>query len=65
VVKERLFLDKANSDALYDEITVIDHAVASNEATMAQRAAPPSDPAKVVLAAKRHRPFILPTSGGS
>ena len=27
VVKERLFLDKANSDALYDEITVIDHAL--------------------------------------
>ena len=27
VIKERLFLDKANPDALSDEITVIDHAV--------------------------------------
>jgi hypothetical protein len=27
VVKERLFLDRANSDALSDEITVIDHAL--------------------------------------
>jgi hypothetical protein len=27
VVKERLSLDQANSDALYDEITVIDHAL--------------------------------------
>jgi hypothetical protein len=27
VVKERLFLDQANPDALYDEITVIDHAL--------------------------------------
>jgi hypothetical protein len=27
VVKERLYLDKTNSDALYDEITVIDHAL--------------------------------------
>jgi len=27
VVKERLYLDKADPDALYDEITVIDHAL--------------------------------------
>jgi hypothetical protein len=27
VIKERLFLDKANPDALSDEITVIDHAL--------------------------------------
>ncbi len=26
IVKERLFLDKANRDVLYDEITIIDHA---------------------------------------
>jgi len=27
VVKERLYLDKTNPDALYDEVTVIDHAL--------------------------------------
>jgi hypothetical protein len=37
VVKERIFLDPANSDALTDEITVIDHAL-TRPRTITQRA---------------------------
>ena len=27
IIKERIFLDKANADLLHDEITIIDHAL--------------------------------------